>query len=71
MAVRSSTEIFFRPKVIKKRFAILVGGSVVAKDRTSKAHKVINRLKRRISHCNSTEELRKWRRKDVRSSIGM
>jgi len=54
-------------KVIKKRLAILVGGSVVAKDRISKAYKSINRLRRRISHWNSTEELRKWRGKDVRS----
>lgn len=52
-------------EVIKKRLAILVGGSVVAKDRISKAYKSINRLRRRISHWNSTEELRKWRGKDV------
>uniref|UniRef100_A0A7C6EG85 Uncharacterized protein n=1 Tax=candidate division WOR-3 bacterium TaxID=2052148 RepID=A0A7C6EG85_UNCW3 len=51
-------------EVIKKRLAILVGGSVVAKDRINKAYKSINRLRRRVSHWNSTEELRKWRGKD-------
>lgn len=45
----------------EKRLAILVGGTVVDREKMKRAAENIDKLRRKVPHWDAVEEIRKWR----------